>query len=88
MDDKLSYLEDDVFSNVYNAKFREAMGNEGGDYVIILNENTTIKVGEYRGYPVEKYFTDKLSSEENFSFCKLMVDHPSPMNDTICIAYS
>jgi len=87
MNEKLSYLENNVFSEIVNAKLREARDDEEGDYVVIMGKNTTIKVGEYRGYPVQKYFTDRLSSEEKFSFCKLMIGHPSQMNDTICIAY-
>ena len=55
-----------MFSEIVNAKFREASDDEEGDYVVIIGKNTTIKVGEYRGYPVQKVFYGQTITRREF----------------------
>lgn len=83
--DHLNHVEQNIFDDAHGITVRAANQDEWGEIVVICGDDTRFSDDETM--PLEQYAKQKLKSEDEYYFEKLMHKHPTWPQDTIALSY-
>lgn len=85
MRERLSYVEDEMFSDAKWLTVREAESDEWGDIAVVVGEDVWFQDTDDKS--LEEWAKLAAKHEDEFFFEKVMYKHPTWMKDTICLSF-
>lgn len=84
--EKLKYVDNQIFDSVVGAEIRESNEEEWGDIVVIFDEEVVFE-HESEKLQIETIARRQLKKEDEFYFEKVMYKHPYWTHDTVCVSF-